>query len=308
MNAAIASGYAIGPFIAAIMYAITKDDISLDADSSLGFVYNNLWWNRVTSPAWVIIAMIIITGLLLHFFLKEPEKESRELVQDGPSALEGIFSLSTKEKTAFALNCVASFTLPIFISSWEVFAVNLACGTWGWAPDIAAVYVGCVFLLLVPACIVVGRCCRKMSDRDGQLVFALIATFSFFFLWDSHPGSKGVGVVILYTIGSFLMLLGFMVSRGFCWALQSKQVPTQSKGLASIIMFMFYISGRGSGALIADLYKTDVQIAMDDFTRFTWYSWTPQNTYVWSMQIVCAAIAVMWILSYKIMIPAQGSS
>ena len=284
INASLASGYSIGPYIASVFYSITKNHITPN-DSKIGFEYDSLWWNRVTSPAWFILILVVVTALLLWFYLEEPEKETQEVLNEqvgGETPLRGIIKMSHTEKVAFGFNLCASFTLPIIISAWEVFSVNQATQTWGWAPEIAGVYVGTVFLFLVPACIIVARVASKLSDRDGQLYFTSLATVSFLFLWDWFPAQDGTGVIILYTVGSMLTLTGFQVARGFCWSLLSKQVPTHSKGVGNMLMFMFYIFGRGSGSLIADLYKTDAQSKTTDYSDKGFTAWSPQNTYAWS--------------------------
>ena len=189
--------------------------------------------------------------------------------------------------------------------------VNEAVFTWGWRVEIAAVFVGVVFLVLIIATIVLARFIAKLKleDRSGQVIFGALATIGFFLLWDYFDISDGAGSIVTYTIGSFMILVGFQLARGFCWSLVSKQVPTNSKGLGNMLLFMMYITGRGAGALIADCYRTDAQ------TNPTWYqgqgftwTWTPRNTYAWTMQLLCLAVTLTWLLSYKMMIPCKGSS
>lgn len=88
-------------------------------------------------------------------------------------------------------------------------------------------YVGAVFLVLIPACVVVGNAVEKsdrISDRAGMIIFGSLAVVGFFLLWDFFPNEGSAAAVVMYTAGSVILLVGFQIARGFCWSLLSKQV------------------------------------------------------------------------------------
>ena len=76
------------------------------------------------------------------------------------------------------------------------------------------------------------------DPRVGMVSMACVATLAYFFLWDYWPAKKCFAAKIVYIGGSFVMLVGFNLARGFCWSLLSKQVPTNAKGFGNISNFV----------------------------------------------------------------------
>lgn len=304
--ASMAAGYIVGPLLSAAMYAATKHD-GVDKDIHGVVVgYANPWWNRATAPAWMIIFLLAPVQVAFLFW-PEPTIETNERRHQGiRRALHGIHSMRAGEKVSFCANLVASFCIAFLLAAYEIVSVNEAVFTWRWQIDTAAVYVGLVNLLVLPPLLLFGRYV-KLSDRAGQLASGCVACAGFFFLWDFYPGAGGDGPVALYTVGSWVVLSGIQLARGVCWSMLSKQVPTHAKGFGNMIMYNIFILGRGTGALIADLFRTDAQSGTN-YADFGFPGWSPQNTYAWSNQLVALLAVVLWAVLYRYMIPCRGSS
>ena len=148
-----------------------------------------------------------------------------------------------------------------------------------------------------------------VSDRKGLVIFGCVLFSGFFWLWDFFPNRGDTVVVVFYTIGSLILLIGFQVSRCFCWSLLSKQVPTIAKGLQNVWMFVFYIAGRGAGSLIGDAFRTDRQSLPEvDYAKLGFTAWSPRNTYAWCLQLLCLFLTLFWALNFRFMVPCSRAS
>lgn len=138
----ISSGYAFGPLVSALMFHLTQDS-AVEAqvgNETVVVGYDNLWWNRVTAPGWLVLFCVIAEWLLIFCCLPEPKKESGELaLSNSDSPLRALRGMAAGEKWGFFVNLLATFCLPVVVASWEIQAVNEAVFTWQWGTAAASV-------------------------------------------------------------------------------------------------------------------------------------------------------------------------
>lgn len=87
------------------------------------------------------------------------------------------------------------------------------------------------------------------------------------------------------------------------------QVPTVAKGLQNMLMFVFYIAGRGAGSVIGDSFRTNRQSLPEvDYAELGFVAWSPRNTYAWSIQLMCLFLTLLWAVNFRFMVPCKQAS
>ena len=112
--------------------------------------------------------------------------------------------------------------------------------------QVGGVYLGLLNLVVVPLLLV--PLSDWLADRTGLLFYALIALSAVFFV---EYGMGTAPYAVLYAVGSPVLLFGAQAAKGFVWSMVSKlPAPAQREAVMSANS-MFYMFGRGTGALLS---------------------------------------------------------
>eukprot|EP00931_Biecheleriopsis_adriatica_P012791 TRINITY_DN114036_c0_g1_i1.p1 TRINITY_DN114036_c0_g1~~TRINITY_DN114036_c0_g1_i1.p1 ORF type:complete len:451 (+),score=59.12 TRINITY_DN114036_c0_g1_i1:50-1402(+) len=231
-----ASGYAVGPLIAFLLQVAVRS-------SHLDFSV----FDSNTVPGWFFaIAHLALACTVCTFFV-EPPRERAELANAGRSGLSDLPVF----KVAACLFTI--FTVPLLVSSCEVFSSLLAQHHWGWSEAQSALYLACVVGLSVVICAAGSLQAHRITDGKGIFVsFLLVAACSSLMFDYRGPEDTTLStpMLSLYTVGMLLTLIGLNTARGWAFALSSKIVATESKQWMATSAMLCFACGRGLGAFL----------------------------------------------------------
>jgi len=190
---------------------------------------------------------------------------------------------------------VLGFVWPLNVGCWELHTVQRAEQYWNWSGWQVGVLEYGVLQTVVPVTMVGWP--KYMIDRTGITAFMTVAVIAYLFMfnyieWTPEVGSgtfqesgdkgKKVDTIVLYTIGSFFLVNGNMIARGFTWALITKLAPIPSRAKVLGINAAVYMFGRGCGALLTPAVSNP-------------------NTYAAVLGCWTAAAAVVLLVAYQIL-------
>ena len=108
------------------------------------------------------------------------------------------------------------------------------------------VYLGLLNLVVVPLLLV--PLSDWLPDRTGLLFYALIALSAIYFV---EYGMGTAPYAVIYTVGSPVLLFGAQAAKGFVWSIVSKLPAPARREAVMSANSMFYMLGRGTGALLS---------------------------------------------------------
>merc|ERR1712146_27286 len=136
------------------------------------------------------------------------------------------------------------------VNSIEIRLGVIAERSWGWNIEIVGLYLGAVFGLQVPFCMLASYLAKRIQFRDrvGALVGIVVATMALILLF-GYGNLNVVPQVALWTLGGFMFSGSLCIGRGYIWSLTSKILPPRqlSKGLS--YSFLLFTLARGIGSV-----------------------------------------------------------
>ena len=224
----IGCGYALGP-LAGVLVELVCDRAG----------WNETALDTNTAPGWLMAILFALElGAICAFFVEPPRPTPP--TASSPAA-KGV------PWARVAAVYVLVFATPINVGAWDVGTVFTGVDEWGWSLELTGLFLAGLNLSAVP--VILLPVTKWLADRQGLLCsYALCALSSLFFF--AYPNQNRDADVTLYALGSFLLLCGAQVAKGFAWALVSKLPPQHELPVVMSANAALYMFGRGTGAFI----------------------------------------------------------
>jgi len=101
---------------------------------------------------------------------------------------------------------------------------------------------------------------KMLSDRVGMLTFAAVAALSTVFLF-AYRVSR-TAEVVLYVIGSLILLFSASIIKAFAWGLVAKLPPPPFRQVVMSYNSAIYMFGRGTGAILGPAFHNESWFAV----------------------------------------------
>lgn len=117
----------------------------------------------------------------------------------------------------------------------------------------AGLFLGGINLVVVPLMLI--PLTKMLSDRVGMLTFAAVAALSTVFLF-AYRVSR-TAEVVLYVIGSLILLFSASIIKAFAWGLVAKLPPPPFRQVVMSYNSAIYMFGRGTGAILGPAFHNE---------------------------------------------------
>lgn len=202
--------------------------------------------NENTLGSWMMTVISAMIGLLVALFFKEPPPfPKKDASEQGMSWLNMpvLVSLASIARVA------------IVLSSWETHVQLVVQDEWGWNVTQGAAYLSALYAVLIPATMYGKNIAKKMNDATAMKTLAMAGIPSLLLMVNWMSGS--VFGIILYTLGSAVMVLFAQLERGFPQSAITKQVPASSQGAALGAFALVWSFSRAAGSSLGTVLRTD---------------------------------------------------
>jgi len=231
----IGIGYALGPLLGVLTEAVCN---------AAGWTHPAL--NSNTAPGWLVVFLFLVETALILVFFVEPKSGGPPPGSGGPPP-----PLAPEIKTRLAVALTIVYFTPINVGLWEVYTISIALTEWGWSIELAG-----ILLALVNLGVVIGMLppwTRKLADGKGAAVCLGLCALSQAFLF-AYPLERAPAVVV-YVLGSLLLLVAAGVCKAFVWGFVTKIAPISHRQPIMSAMAAVYMFGRGTGSILGSVVK-----------------------------------------------------